>query len=337
MTPLNEENPGVVAYLRFTSETQETSSIARIVAARRDAGVPLREIAILARSGIDLFVKQCRVGFEALDIPIASDMWVTGALRAPALRRLRSMAYLAMNRDDSLAWMTLLELQPRIGEPTVDAVYSVARQDESFGLALRRIVAEGDEAIPARALPGLRRFYASVLGQLERFQLPDENEGSTNWAEWLSERAIDSLDDNVRRVLRLVAEKLSEPSLATYLGQMEPLGKDFALSEIDAVRFMTMTRAKGLTVNTVILLGIEDGWVPMRGPNAGAEDEERRLLYVGLTRATDYCIITMTRRRTGPLARRGAENVRTRSRSPFLNGIIDPNDAPEWLHAQGWE
>jgi DNA helicase-2/ATP-dependent DNA helicase PcrA len=337
MTPLHEDKPGVVAYLRFTSESQEAKGVAKIVAARRDVGIPLREIAILARSGIDSFVRQFREEFDLLGIPIASDDWVTDALETPELRRLRSMAYLAMDRSDSLAWLTLLHLQAGIGNPTIDAVYSAAKADENFGSALQRVVEEGGDGITARALPALRRFYESVIAGLARFELPEEQDEPTNWAQWLSERATEPLTADVMRLLNLVSEKARGASLAAYLGQIEPLGKDFALAETDAVRFMTMTKAKGLTVNTAVLLGVEDGWVPMGGPNAGPEDEERRLLYVGLTRATDYCIITMTQRRTGPLARRGAENVQTRSRSPLLTGIIAPQAATQWLRAQGWE
>ena len=68
-------------------------------------------------------------------------------------------------------------------------------------------------------------------------------------------------------------------------------------------------------VNTAIVLGVEEGIVPLP---RGDLSEERRLLYVAMTRATDMCVLTYAQRRTGPTARIGTPRVgRTRSRTPL--------------------
>ena len=57
---------------------------------------------------------------------------------------------------------------------------------------------------------------------------------------------------------------------------------------------MTLHAAKGLEFPVVFIAGVEEGLLPMRG---GDEDEERRLLYVGMTRAKDELILLATRSR----------------------------------------
>ena len=64
-----------------------------------------------------------------------------------------------------------------------------------------------------------------------------------------------------------------------------PLGEDRALAESEAVRIMTMGGAKGLTVSAAIVAALEDEIIPRQEPPL---DEERRLLYVALTRAREY-------------------------------------------------
>jgi superfamily I DNA/RNA helicase len=103
-----------------------------------------------------------------------------------------------------------------------------------------------------------------------------------------------------------------------YLSQITPLGKDRALAESPGVRIMTMGGAKGLTVRATIIAGLEEGVVPRPDSDLG---EERRLLYVGMTRAKEFLYCTWARRRTGPTARMGAPRVQTRRRHcSFLDG-----------------
>ncbi len=109
--------------------------------------------------------------------------------------------------------------------------------------------------------------------------------------------------------------------IQAFLANLEPLGKDLAANTVDGVRAMTMTQSKGLTVNTAIVLGVEDGIIPMPPPK-GELEEERRLLYVAMTRATDMCVLTYAARRTGQSARFGSPRVnQTRNRSPLLANL----------------
>jgi DNA helicase-2/ATP-dependent DNA helicase PcrA len=87
----------------------------------------------------------------------------------------------------------------------------------------------------------------------------------------------------------------------------------------EAVNVLTLHAAKGLEFPVVFLVGCEDGLLPLRWPGATAEEaevaEERRLFFVGLTRAQDRLYLTHAARRF----RHGSE--REQSPTPFLEPI----------------
>jgi DNA helicase-2/ATP-dependent DNA helicase PcrA len=84
------------------------------------------------------------------------------------------------------------------------------------------------------------------------------------------------------------------------------------------VNLITYHRAKGLEFDAVLLPALEDGLVPIRQATEPEEiAEERRLLYVGLTRARVHLWISWAARRVGPTGREGA-----RKPSRFLDDLI---------------
>ena len=124
-----------------------------------------------------------------------------------------------------------------------------------------------------------------------------------------------------------------DDSFGRYLSQITPLGKDRAVAESEGVRIMTMTGAKGLTARATIMVGLEEGIVPRP---TGDLQEERRLLYVAMTRAKEYLFGTWARRRRGPTARAGAPRVaERRNLTNFLRGgPIASQDGEEYLRLQ---
>jgi superfamily I DNA/RNA helicase len=129
----------------------------------------------------------------------------------------------------------------------------------------------------------------------------------------------DRISDQAVRLFEEVGRVVPHTAgLAYFLGQLEPVGKGLA-SRSDGVRVMSMTSSKGLTVNTCIIMGVEKNIIPH--PRADLK-EERRLLYVGMTRATDMCVLTFASRRRGPTARQGTASVnRPRGRCPLLENL----------------
>jgi DNA helicase-2/ATP-dependent DNA helicase PcrA len=108
-------------------------------------------------------------------------------------------------------------------------------------------------------------------------------------------------------------------------------------SESDKIRIMTMHQAKGLTARAVILAGVEDEFLPGRSANTPREDDERRLLYVSLTRAKEFLFMThcegrreqqrrmgRTQDQSGQL-RRNLTRVLQDAPIPSENGVIFVN------------
>ncbi|MGP4015982.1 ATP-dependent helicase [Saccharopolyspora sp. 5N708] len=151
------------------------------------------------------------------------------------------------------------------------------------------------------------------------------------------------VSDRLRMAAKTVADTVAEdtrPDIHTAVELLAPLaqrcGDDVQQfcrevllgAEVDtldpraeAISLLTLHAAKGLEFPVVFLIGCEDGLLPLRWPGTEPTDaevaEERRLFFVGMTRAQDHLYLTHAARRTI----RGSTQDRTRS--PFLTGLGD--------------
>ena len=119
-----------------------------------------------------------------------------------------------------------------------------------------------------------------------------------------------------------LAEELVRADVAAgvtaFLAEVERRTAIEAGGEAAGVELLTYHRAKGLEWDAVFLPALEEGTLPIRQATEPAElGEERRLLYVGITRARRYLWLSWATRRTGATGREGR-----RSRSRFLDGLV---------------
>jgi DNA helicase-2/ATP-dependent DNA helicase PcrA len=121
-----------------------------------------------------------------------------------------------------------------------------------------------------------------------------------------------------------IAERLEasdeRADVTAFLADVERRAADEAAGVGGGVNLLTYHRAKGLEFDAVLLPALEEGLLPIRQASAPAEiDEERRLLYVGLTRARVHLWLGWTARRVGST---GREQPRKPSR--FLDDLVPP-------------
>jgi DNA helicase-2/ATP-dependent DNA helicase PcrA len=324
LTPAPGSPPGDVALLSFASNVTEARGIATLVDRLvHQEGIPPAEILVLLRGDYrGAFSDPIKEELDRLGIPYSDPDAIDRLLAQPTNRRMLAILRLLVHRDDSLAWASLLDLETGIGRTFVDQIYEEARVGrQTFGSALlgaRELGFPNTSAAPANRASAL---MDSILGWLAAHPLPDEVE--TGWGLWVAETVgggvVPAPTEGLRELL-LALDDLTEPGtdFGRFLGQISPLGKDRERNESQGVRIMSMAAAKGLTVRATIIGAIEEGIVPR--PTADLA-EERRLLYVAMTRAKEFVYATWARRRTGPTARAGTPRVQERrSYSHFLGG-----------------
>ncbi|MBT8137122.1 MAG: UvrD-helicase domain-containing protein [Gammaproteobacteria bacterium] len=251
------------------------------------------------------------------------------------------MAYLRLvaNPDNDTAFLRIVNKPRReIGATTLENLTGLsAKQNCSLLAAIRHD--DAASVLPGRSLSITRRFAELIDGYTEAAergalgQIAQELVEEIDYVGWLrrsskdaqlAERRVDNVEallDWVRRIAKAnpdisLAELLAQLSLAEQREDDEPDGGQ--------VRLMTLHAAKGLEFDHVHLVGFEEGLLPhhqnLEGPGV---DEERRLAYVGITRAKRQLVITYAAER-----RRYGESA-AREPSRFLDEL--PQDRLEWV------
>jgi DNA helicase II / ATP-dependent DNA helicase PcrA len=243
------------------------------------------------------------------------------------IRDIFAYVRLAMFPDDDIALLRVLNTPPRgIGKVTVDSLRAAARErDSSLWKALAEMIDSGS----ARALAPLRSFR-ELIDQL-REKMPSLPPAqfiafvmeATGYLDMLRQR--DSAEDlaridNLNDLVNAMSEGADRgETLADFLDRAALVSDADNFDERATVTLLTLHTAKGLEFDHVFLTGLEEGTFPhSRCLNDPEElEEERRLCYVGMTRARDT--LTLTR----AVYRRiyGTERLHGSSPSRFLQEI----------------
>ena len=330
---------GEAALLSFAGEVAEARGVAtltqHLITSR---GIQPSEILILMRSDHNgQFSRRIKEELTARNIAFSDPDSVNEIVEYEVNRRALSLMRLAANREDSLAWATLLLLAGGIGATFMDYIYDRGRDGRlTFARALLAEFSGGFAGAP-RSSARAARIIEDAIRWAEEHPVP-ERMPEAGWANWISDAfpagGTGEVTNEFRQLLSNVDERIEKTDdLGGYLSQIGPLARDLALARSDGVRIMTLAGSKGLTVEAAILCGLESGLVPMDGADLA---EERRLLYVGMTRAKRFLFGTWARQRRGPTARAGRGHANQRRRvSIFLdNGPVSSQDGNAYLAAQ---
>ena len=232
---------------------------------------------------------------------------VYGGLRFYERAEIRNaLAYcrLAANRVDDAAFERVVNLPPRgIGTRTVDTLRTEAkRRGGSLWSATLAVIDEG--AAGTRATGALRRFVELIDQLASGFRgitLPEQVEAAVEGSgliEYYRREKVDRAQTRIENLEELVtaarqfvfddAEEEPRDPLTAFLSHAAlEAGEEQAGEWEDCVNLMTMHSAKGLEFPVVFLCGMEEGLFPhsRSSEDPGKLEEERRLCYVGMTRA----------------------------------------------------
>jgi len=336
LSPAAGATDGECALLSFSSERAEATGVARLVAClTQREGIPPSDVLILLRSDyLRQFSNPIRGQLARLGIEVSDPNMVDELLADPPHRFAISAFRLLARRDDPLAWGTMLELTDGVGDRLHAYLYDRARgAGIHFGQSVLDSFDEGFANAPQPSGSRAAALVRELLAWLDA-HAGEEPGPDMGWGRWMSDVAGDgflpALSAELQSLLIALDPIAEAPNLSRFLAQLSPLARDYALANGAGVRIMTMGGSKGLTVRATIVAAVEEGVIPRPGSDLA---EERRLLYVAMTRSREFTYCTWARQRTGPTARAGRPRVGgRRTFSTLLDvGVVASEDGPTYL------
>ncbi len=283
---------------------EEARVVGDEIEASQRQGHKLIENAVLVRAGF-----QTRA-FEERFITIGLPYKVIGGLRFYERQEIRdAIAYMrvTVQPDDDLAFERIVNLPKRgLGDATLRVLHQLARAKGCPLAQAARALVETDELKPrarsslAALMQGFDRWRSliDILPHPEVVEIMLDESGYT--AMWQNDRsaAAPGRLENLKELVRALAEF---EDLAGFLEHVSLVMDADDSADGDVINVMTLHSAKGLEFDTVFLPGWEEGLFPhqlaLDQNGAKGLEEERRLAYVGLTRARQRAYVTFAANR----------------------------------------
>jgi DNA helicase-2/ATP-dependent DNA helicase PcrA len=327
-----------ITYYQAPDEVEEGRYVAgQIVWLNRRERRPLSDFVVLYRTNAQSRALEDGMRREALPYRIVGGMRFYDRMEVKdCLCYLR----LLLNPDDLLSLKRIINMPPRgIGDGTLDKVqaYAWSKSLTMFAALKQAALVPG---LQAKAVRELEKFTSTV--EALRAEIPtagpawllSEVVKRSGYLEyWMAERSTEA-EMRVENVKELVAsaldfeERSRTKTLAAYL-EMVALAStlDKTQDKAEQVTLMTLHNAKGLEYPVVFLTGMEEGLFPHSNSveEEGGVEEERRLCYVGITRAREKLHLTCA------ISRRSFGNRAYNPHSRFLEEI--PPDLMEGFQA----
>ena len=317
----------VVTYEAFDENDEAQFVVDRIVDLQRRGMARYGDCAVMYRTNAQS--RAIEDAFIRAGLPYR----LVGATRFYARREIKDvLAYLrlAHNPSDSVSLARVINVPARgIGKKTLDQLGRMAQEQSLSAWDILKGLSEQGNASPfgTRARKVLGGFAAMLQewlrlpGEVTVVQLMDIILDQSGYRDDLLDGTQEGRErwDNILE-LRGVAAEYEDMTLTEFLADVALVSDVDNLSEeVDAPTLLTLHAAKGLEFPVVFITGLEEGVLPHQRSFDDPEEmaEERRLMYVGVTRAKDQLFLTHVFRRT----LRGQSDVSEPSR--FLRDIPD--------------
>ena len=275
-------------------EHEQTRFVVDRLLELHDEGIPLREIAVLFRAGY----LSADLEIELANRRIPYEKW--GGLKfleAAHIKDILAFLRVLENPRDEVSWYRLLRLLPGVGDATARAAVELLTAHEWQPMAIGAVRA------PARARPGLHALSA-LLDGMRRVNVTSPSEAIRLVRQLYDPILSATYDDAPPRLadlgqLEVIAAGYADRTTFLAALALEPPAntQDLAVGsddESDALILSTAHSAKGKEFDVVFVIWAADGVFPMArtADKEDEVDEERRLLYVAMTRARDQLYVT---------------------------------------------
>ncbi len=283
------KDPGKPRFMIFYSDMAEARYIASDLVQRHKNGARWSDHMILTRTGyaartLESFMVEKKIPYR----------FIGGAslLQAAHVKDLICLLRSAMNHRDELAWTRYLKMFPKIGDVTAGKMIAAMKDCETTAAALETL---------SKANPSRKELIGNVNSVAGALESPAE---AIKIASDVLTPLLKNRYDNWKRrsndfkLLKRMAE--GHESMAGFIEAytLEPISTSMAErdGDEDAVTLITVHSAKGTEAKVCYLIRVEPGMYP-HSRSIGSiddEEEERRILYVAMTRAMDDLILTRT-------------------------------------------
>ncbi|MCI9101921.1 MAG: DNA helicase PcrA [Lachnospiraceae bacterium] len=308
-----KEEGSLPKYRQFGTGEEEAEFIARSARALYQKGRDWKDMAVLYRTNAQSRLLEER--FIQLDVPYL----VVGGVNFYQRKEIKDvLAYLKTiaNGVDDLAVNRIINVPKRgIGAVTIGKLTVYAAEN---GIRLFDAVKNGDK------VPGIGKAAQKVEGfvrQMEALKAIAEDEEKTisdlikailkdtGYQKELEEEGEEEAKNRLENIEELISKSVDyeknaeEPSLEEFLEQVALVADIDRMDEtVSRVTLMTLHSAKGLEFPVVFLAGMEEGLFPsymsISYEDLEEVEEERRLCYVGITRAREELFLTSAKLRT---------------------------------------
>ncbi|MDK4683804.1 3'-5' exonuclease [Kingella negevensis] len=309
------ENGEKIRFLSAYNDLEEASFIVEECSSLKREDVPLSQIAVLYRSNAQSRVIEQQL-FQAA-IPYK----IYGGLRFYERQEIKhALAYLrlAVNPDDDNALLRVINFPPRgIGARSIENIQAAALEQgvslwqAACGMggkaakiaAFVQLIDALREQVGTLTLPDILQNVLDMSGLYRHYQTQKqvaEQERTENLDELINAAHFFKPEDSTFETLPENAADSPEFAILAFLSNASLESGEMQAGEgQEAVQLMTVHAAKGLEFDVVFLTGLEEGRFPseLSLNERGGLQEERRLMYVAITRARKRLYLTMAQQR----------------------------------------
>ncbi|MEI6218189.1 MAG: UvrD-helicase domain-containing protein [bacterium] len=308
----SEAGSGAPIRIKRTNDEEEESSfvVSDLLARVKETKCALGEFAILFRTQIQPRLFEMQLRQRGVPYNLVGGM---SFFDRKEVRDVLAYLRLVANPADELSLLRVINTPPRgVGTTSVEKALAIAAEKR---LPLVDVFLRGAEfpAMPSGSVAAMKQFLGILDGlrtkalghqlvELVKCLLRDVRYGEEIVRCYPDEATRTKRWDAINEIMNMVEIHVRQKKSATLMTFLEDLAlaateetKDEAEARPDRVTLMTLHSAKGLEFGEVYLVGVEEGLLPhARSILDGGIEEERRLAYVGITRARRRLTLTYT-------------------------------------------